>query len=106
MQNQPGSYSNPQQGGARIVGSQDTFDTAAGPGPYLMLADTLEGNDVVNPAGDDLGHIKGIMLDVQRGRIAYAVLSFGGFLGMGNKLFAIPWQALTLDTDDKQFVLK
>lgn len=39
------------------------------------------------------------------GRIAYAVLSFGGFLGMGNKLFAIPWSALTLDADEKRFIL-
>ncbi|GAA5786165.1 hypothetical protein GCM10007860_24270 [Chitiniphilus shinanonensis] len=92
-------------GGARIVGSSEAFDRADGPGPYLMLADSLEGNDVVNAAGDDLGEIKGIMLDVQRGRIAYAVLSFGGFLGVGNKLFAIPWQALVLDTDRKRFVL-
>ncbi|HSC81895.1 MAG TPA: PRC-barrel domain-containing protein [Chitinolyticbacter sp.] len=104
MQTTP-NPSSQQQGGARIIGSTDTFDEASGPGPYLMLADSLEGNDVVNAEGDDLGHIKGIMLDVQRGRIAYAVLSFGGFLGVGNKLFAIPWQALTLDTDEKQFVL-
>ncbi|GAA5784645.1 PRC-barrel domain-containing protein [Chitiniphilus shinanonensis] len=60
---------------------------------------------MLNTAGDDLGEIKGIMLDVQRGRIAYAVLSFGGFLGVGNKLFAIPWQTLVLDTDRKRFVL-
>jgi hypothetical protein len=45
------------------------------------------------------------MLDVSAARIAYAVLSFGGFLGMGDKLFAIPWQALTLDTENKGFVL-
>ena len=45
------------------------------------------------------------MLDVPRGRIAYAVMSSGGFLGMGDKLFAIPWSALTLDTDNKCFVL-
>jgi len=41
------------------------------------------------------------MLDPERGRIAYAVLSFGGFLGMGDKLFAIPWSALTLDTVER-----
>ncbi|UXY15364.1 PRC-barrel domain-containing protein [Chitiniphilus purpureus] len=92
-------------GGARIIGSTESFDRADGPGPFLMLSDSLEGNDVVNAAGEDLGEIKGIMLDVQRGRIAYAVLSFGGFLGMGNKLFAIPWQALALDIDHKRFVL-
>jgi len=45
------------------------------------------------------------MLDVHSGRVAYAVLSFGGFLGMGGKLFAVPWSALTLDTEHKRFVL-
>jgi hypothetical protein len=45
------------------------------------------------------------MIDVPSGRVAYAVLSSGGFLGIGDKLFAIPWQALTLDTDNECFVL-
>lgn len=96
---------NPTTAGAHIVGSQHSLNSADGPGPYLMLADTLTGNDVVNPSGDKLGDIKGIMLDVQRGRIAYAVLSVGGFLGMGDRLFALPWSALTLDIDQKQFIL-
>src|SRR3546814_8818983 len=54
---------------------------------------------------EELGDIKEIMLDVPNGRIAYAVLSFGGFLGMGNKLFAVPWEALKLDTENECFVL-
>ena len=45
------------------------------------------------------------MLDIRGGRISYAVLSSGGFLGMGDRLFAIPWSALTLDTTNKRFVL-
>ena len=45
------------------------------------------------------------MLDMQTGQVAYAVLAFGGFLGMGEKLFAVPWQALHLDTVNKRFVL-
>jgi sporulation protein YlmC with PRC-barrel domain len=79
--------------------------TGAGPGPSLMGADTLIGNNVVNHKGDDLGEIKEIMLDMRSGKVAYAVLSFGGFLGMGKKLFAVPWNALTLDTKNKCFVL-
>lgn len=78
---------------------------SAGPGPQLMGADTLIGNDVCNQNDEDLGDIKEIMLDVSSGRVAYAVLSFGGFLGMGEKLFAVPWSALTLDTVNKRFVL-
>jgi len=77
----------------------------AGPGPALMGADTLIGDSVVNGADEDLGDIKEIMLDMQTGQVAYAVLSFGGFMGMGDKLFAVPWQALHLDTINKRFVL-
>lgn len=77
----------------------------SGPGPQVMAASTLEGNDVYNPAGESLGSIQEIMLDVPHGRIAYAVLSRGGILGIGDKLYAIPWSALTLDTDRKCFVL-
>lgn len=76
-----------------------------GPGPSLMGADTLIGDNVVNAAEEDLGDIKEIMLDMQTGQVAYAVLAFGGFLGMGEKLFAVPWQALHLDTVNKRFVL-
>lgn len=79
--------------------------TDHGPGPGLMGAYTLIGNDVYNPAGDDLGDVKEILLNMHTGRIAYAVLSFGGFLGMGDKLFAVPWEALTLDTSNKRFTL-
>lgn len=70
-----------------------------------MLADTLTGNEVNNHDKENVGSIKGIMLDVQSGRIAYAVLSVGGFLGIGERLFAVPWAALTLDTDRKCFIL-
>jgi sporulation protein YlmC with PRC-barrel domain len=89
--------------GADIVGVDRS--RADGPGPEVMDADTLNGDSVVNSAGDSLGKIEAIMLDVTAGRIAYAVLSFGGFLGMGSKLFAIPWSALTLDVDEKRFIL-
>jgi sporulation protein YlmC with PRC-barrel domain len=78
---------------------------STGPGPALMGADTLIGDSVVNAAEEDLGDIKEIMLDMQTGQVAYAVLAFGGFLGMGEKLFAVPWQALHLDTVNKRMVL-
>lgn len=70
-----------------------------------LSASTLIGDDVRNPAGDDLGHVEEIMLDVNSGRIAYAVISFGGFLGLGDKLFAVPWNALSLDTGEHAFIL-
>jgi sporulation protein YlmC with PRC-barrel domain len=71
----------------------------------VMSAGTLAGDRVRNAAGDDLGKIEEIMLDIPSGRVAYAVLSFGGFLGMGNKLFAVPWNALTVDEQEHQFIL-
>lgn len=80
-------------------------DMRHGPGPGVMSADTLSGNDVYNRDGEDLGGIKDIMLDMSNGKIGYAVLSFGAFLGVGEKLFAVPWNALTLDTENKRFVL-
>lgn len=80
-------------------------DARHGPGPHLMGAHTLVGNDVFNKDAEDLGDIKDIMLDMRTGRVGYAVLSFGGFLGMGEKLFAVPWAALKLDTENKRFVL-
>jgi sporulation protein YlmC with PRC-barrel domain len=76
-----------------------------GPGPQIMGANTLIGNDVYNRQEEDLGDIKEIMLDMESGKIAYAVLSHGGILGVGEKLFAVPWGALTLDTDKERFVL-
>lgn len=87
---------------------QDSFGiyrNHSGPGPRLMGANTLDGNDVYNRQDEDLGDIKEIMLDVASGRVVYAVLSFGGFLGMGDKLFAVPWSALELDTVNKRFLL-
>jgi sporulation protein YlmC with PRC-barrel domain len=73
--------------------------------PRILSSSTLVGDNVRNLSGEDLGKIEDIMLDVSAARIAYAVLSFGGFLGMGDKLFAIPWEALSLDTENKCFVL-
>jgi sporulation protein YlmC with PRC-barrel domain len=80
-------------------------DTQKGPGPALMGADTLLGNDVYNLDNEKLGTIKEFMIDMGTGRIVYAVLSYGGFLGMGDRLFAVPWQALKLDTTNHRFSL-
>ncbi|MDB5762856.1 MAG: PRC-barrel [Herminiimonas sp.] len=89
--------------------SRDTYGmykkTGKGPGPYLMGARTLIGEDVYNGQDEKLGDIKEFMLEMDTGKVAYAVLSFGGFLGMGEKLFAVPWNALKLDTASKRFLL-
>jgi len=89
--------------------SRDTYgmykNPGSGPGPSLMGADTLIGNDVYNTSDESLGNIKEFMIDMTSGKIGYAVLSYGGFLGMGDRLFAVPWQALTLDSENKRFTL-
>jgi sporulation protein YlmC with PRC-barrel domain len=71
----------------------------------VLAAATLTGDRVRNSEGEDLGKIEEIMIDLPTGRVAYAVLSFGGFLGIGDKLFAVPWSALKVDQGDHQFVL-
>jgi sporulation protein YlmC with PRC-barrel domain len=76
-----------------------------GPGPRLMGANTLIGDHVHNLKDEHLGDIKEIMLDVQSGSVAYAVLSSGGFLSIGEKLYAVPWSALKLDPVNKRFTL-
>jgi sporulation protein YlmC with PRC-barrel domain len=71
----------------------------------VLSAGTLAGDSVRNSAGEDLGKVDEIMIDIPSGRVAYAVLSFGGVLRMGNKLFAVPWNALSVDEDEKCFIL-
>jgi len=87
--------------GAGIVGS----GVGDGPGPEVMAASSLDDTEVYSSDGEHVGEISEIMIDVPRGRVAYAVLSTGGFLGMGDTLHAIPWSALVMDTDAKCFRL-
>jgi len=100
-----GNINGQANGNGNGNGISSNGDAKHGPGPEIMGANTLLGNDVYNHKAEELGDIKEIMLDMRTGRIDYVVLSFGGFLKMGEKLFAVPWSALTLDTQNKCFVL-
>lgn len=71
----------------------------------LLSATSLIGNSVRNTAGQDLGTVKEFMIDTRTGNITYAVLSFGGFMGLGNKLFAVPYPLLRVDTTNECYVL-
>lgn len=71
----------------------------------FMKAKDLMGMKVTNNADENLGKIEDIVVDAGSGRILYGVLSFGGFLGVGDKLFAIPWESLQLTGDSKAYVL-
>ncbi len=73
--------------------------------PNLLSSTSITGDKVTNLEGENLGDIKDLMIDLDTGQIAYAVLSFGGFLGLGDKYFAMPWQALRLDAENKCFKL-
>lgn len=71
----------------------------------LLSASTLAADDVYNLKGEKLGSIKELMLNIETGKVCYAVLSFGGFLSLGEKLFAVPWSALTVDTENRRLVM-
>jgi sporulation protein YlmC with PRC-barrel domain len=73
--------------------------------PVVIAAGKLKGVTVRNRQGENLGHLEEIMIDVTSGRIAYAVLAFGGFLGFGDKLFAVPWASLLFDPENQQFLM-
>ena len=64
----------------------------------LISADKVEGTSVYNAAGVKLGAIDKVMIDKQTGKVAYAMLSFGGFLGLGEKYHPLPWSVLKYDT--------
>ena len=74
--------------------------------PKVLTASTLKGNKVTNAKGEDLGKVEEIMLDLEQGRVAYVVLSFGRANWMpNNKLFAVPWNVLSISHHDKKFIL-
>jgi hypothetical protein len=66
---------------------------------------SILGAKVINAQREDLGTIEDIILDARDNRVAYAILSFGGFLGLADRHFAIPWEALSLDLSQKIAVL-
>ncbi len=71
----------------------------------LLSAGTMQGTSIQNTAGENLGDIKDLMIDLPTGRVAYAVIEFGGLFGIGSKLFAGPLLALKQDAVNKCFVL-
>jgi hypothetical protein len=77
---------------------QATATTAANmTGKPLIESDRVEGTTVFGPQGNELGSIKRLMIDKISGQVAYAVMSFGGFLGVGADEHPVPWRKLTYD---------
>ncbi|PHI19686.1 photosystem reaction center subunit H [Lewinellaceae bacterium SD302] len=71
----------------------------------LLSSSSITGTTVYNTRNEKLGEIKDLMINVHNGHINYAVLSFGGFLGLGDKYFAVPMEAFTINRDNENFVL-
>ncbi|WP_407048776.1 PRC-barrel domain-containing protein [Methyloraptor flagellatus] len=86
------------RGADRQPGSYDETDT-------LISADKVQGTDVYNEAGEHLGHIEDVMLHKESGRVAYAIMAFGGFLGIGERYHPIPWSVLTYRVDRGGYVV-
>ena len=73
--------------------------------PRVLATSALKGARVGNFAGEDLGKVDDLVVDVATGRLGYVVVSIGGFLGIGDKLFAVPWELFTVRVEDHQFLL-
>ena len=71
----------------------------------LIAADKVQGTPVYNSAGESLGEIYDLMIDKRSGHVAYAIMSFGGFLGIGDKYHPLPWSILTYDTQKGGYVV-
>jgi len=82
-----------------------TSDVAHKETGSLISADKVEGTTVYNRTGDKLGTVKTVMIDKTSGKVAYAVMSFGGFLGMGSDLHPLPWSVLDYDTRQGGYVV-
>lgn len=71
----------------------------------LISADKVEGTSVYNREGDKLGSIYGVMIDKVSGRVIYAVMSFGGFLGIGDRYHPLPWSVLSYDPGQGGYIV-
>ena len=79
-------------------GSDRTGGVVSDETDRLISSDKVEGTSVYDPKGERLGKLHHLMIDKYAGQVAYAVMSFGGFLGFGEKYHPLPWQMLTYDT--------
>ncbi|MEJ5030361.1 MULTISPECIES: PRC-barrel domain-containing protein [Comamonas] len=72
----------------------NTINTASS----VISSDKVQGTKVYNPNGDKLGSVESLLLDKLTGKVRYAVMEFGGFLGMGTDVYPLPWETLKYDT--------
>jgi len=86
--------------GTTASGSVETDETRD-----LIASNKVEGTAVYNRQGERLGTVYNFMVNKRSGQVAYAVMSFGGFLGMGESYHPLPWNALTYDTNQGGYVV-
>jgi sporulation protein YlmC with PRC-barrel domain len=84
--------------------AQDDMPTGAGR-RRLISAHRVQGAPVFDPTGAKLGHIEDVLLHKESGRVAYAVMSYGGFLGAGERYHPLPWSMLTYNVDKGGYVV-
>lgn len=72
---------------------------------FLISSDKVEGTEVFSVDGEKIGQIEQLMIGKRSGRVEYAVMSFGGFLGIGESFNPLPWEALDYDTDKGGYVV-
>jgi sporulation protein YlmC with PRC-barrel domain len=85
---------------ATVQPTSDTRETSR-----LISSEKVTDTNVENTRGDNLGHIEDVMIDKISGKVAYAILNYGSFLGIGGKLFALPWDILKYDTRRDAYVI-
>ena len=93
------TFADVRSGAPTTGASQGTFDGNGRSTRSLIESDRVEGTEVYGVGDKHIGSIKRLMIDKQSGQVAYAVLGFGGFLGLGEDTYTIPWGKLAYDTD-------
>src|SRR6185295_2088436 len=87
------------------AGVMDMADVETRETSDLISSEKVEGTAVMNRQGEKLGSIESVMIEKRSGRVAYAVMSFGGFLGIGDQHHPVPWSSLTYDTNAGGYVI-
>jgi len=87
--------------GVKMANLNDPSDT----GGRLIAASQVNGTNVFNPAGEKLGHVYDVIIGKQSGQVEYAIMSFGGFLGIGDSYHPLPWKTLNYDPREGGYVV-
>jgi sporulation protein YlmC with PRC-barrel domain len=100
-----GAYDRGGRDNERFYNMDEDRDLAIDETDRLISSSKVEGTRVYSRRGERLGTVESFMVDKRSGRVEYAVLSFGGFLGLGNRHYPLPWNMLTYDTNQGGYVV-